>query len=169
MAFAPPELPRFPNPALAANLRAEREAIGQLVVDVDQQIRLMKRLHGDLTRQPYSSRMISGAILLTLVVFFVAVIYPLGWLPLSGPPTPSFAPRTLVESIVSFRGALLAAFAVIFTASMGYFWWTNNRLRYPEELLSQLKARTLRSWYSEYLGVLDANQRPEFGGSDPPA
>lgn len=144
---------------LSENVQQERELIDQLVVDVDHHIRKMKRLHGVLRTNPESSPLISWAIAFNLCLFLVGVLYPLGWLPLGGPPVFSFAPSDVLASVFSLRGALLAAFGSVFGVSMLLFWRTNARLRYSPELLEQLAQRSSRASYSEYLTILDENEQ----------
>jgi len=161
MALTPPGITVQIEQQLSASVQQERELIDQLVVEVDHHIRRVKRLHGVLRTNPESSPLISWAIAANLCLFTVAVLYPLGWLPLSGRPVLSFAPSAAFAALISIRGALLTAFAAIFGASMFLFWRTNARLRYSPELLELLARRSSRGSYSEYLRIFDENQRAQ--------
>ncbi len=142
-----------------SNAQEEREQIEQVIIEIRQHIRLVRSLAALMRSNPESSPQIADSIVALVALFYAGVIYPLSFLPIQGKPVITSSPGVVLDSLFSFRGALLAIISIIFTGIMIAFFIVNRRLRYDSGDIEALQAWEPLGAYSPYLAVLEENQR----------
>jgi hypothetical protein len=98
---------------------------------------------------PESPRLISLALLLVLIIFFSGVIYPLSFMPASGPPNIELSIEAIKFHVCSFKGFLLGLIGTAFTVIVTIFFVTNDRMKYLASDIEQIRKLTDVSWYCD--------------------
>ena len=149
----------LPNYALASRteLDDEKLMIDSFLADVRQNTRTVSNFLDSIEGNPQSSSLITVAIVSTLVLFFVGVIYPLSFLPFDDTNAPVFALSVLLDNLGSPKGIILELVSIIFLSIMTVFLVVNLRLRHDSDELQQIRSFTQLAAYSEYLGYLETN------------
>lgn len=151
-----------PRPSAMANVRFVRAQVGQeseeglrrqldeelhsinsLVVDVRQHMRWAEMNFNEISGDPQFSAPATVFIVLTMVLFFGGVIYPLSFLPVDNAKPPSWSSLSwsllnFLYALRSLKGAILAVSSMVFVVIMVYLSYVNLSLRYDKEMLAQL-------------------------------
>lgn len=136
---------------LQESVQEEGEKISDLLSEIRQHVRLVRRQIADIEDNPESSTLISVSIAGALLLFFVGVIYPLGLLPYS--PNQSLSIGAFFSVLYSLKGALLTTVAMIFSLMMIIFFRVNSSLRYSGEELNKLRQASEVGYYSKYFEI----------------
>jgi hypothetical protein len=136
----------------------ERDLIHNLVVDINQHIRLTELHLGEVEDDPESSSLVTMSIFATVLLFFVGVMMPLSFLPLTAGDLRLPGLGDWLVSMTSVKGILLIVVAVVFVSIMGVFWYVNRSSRYKKDEVAQLRESTVLENYSPYLKVRQENE-----------
>lgn len=150
---------------LSQRVRQEGDEIAVLLTDVQHHRREVAFFLREIKSDPQSSGLISFSIAAVLVLFYVGVIYPLGFLPLAPTQTISVNLSAVPDAVLSFRGLLLGVVALVFSAMMGHFLRINRRLRYSEGVRDRLNELMDLGFYSSYFAPLEQ----ETDSGEPPS
>ena len=136
----------------------ERDLIHNLVVDINQHIRLTELHLGEVEDDPESSSLVTMSIFATVLLFFVGVMLPLTFLPLAAGDLhlPGFG--DWLAGMTSVKGIMLIVVAVIFVTIMGVFWYVNRSSRYKMDEVAQLRESTELENYSPFLKTRQENE-----------
>jgi hypothetical protein len=135
----------------------EREQIKQLVLSIRHHIRAIRLHAASLQGNPESSREITLALVGSLALFWVGVIYPLSFLPVRTGEPIHIAWSAVPGAVLSLRGGMLALPAFVFTIMLLVLEAMNLKLKYSPQDVQKLEERTELSSYSPHLGVLEEN------------
>jgi len=133
------------------------DSINNFIISVNTQSALARTLAAEVENNPYSSRMVTAAIVGIIVLFFVGVIYPLSFMPSDGEPNLSIP--AFWDILFSLRGALLSVISIIFTSIMLVFLLINVRLKFSQEDIAELNHYSMPTRYSAYLESAESNSR----------
>ena len=136
----------------------ERDLIHNLVVDINQHIRLTELHLGEVEDDPESSSLVTMSIFATVLLFFVGVMLPLSFLPLAAGDLRLPGLGDWLVSMTSVKGILLIVVAVVFVSIMGVFWYVNQSSRYKKNEVAQLRESTVLENYSPYLKIRQENE-----------
>lgn len=149
------------NRELRTQLNTERLRINELVIEARRHKRACHEHFADITTQAESSPVTKFAIVMTVLLFFFGVIYPLSFLPLRN----GIAVESLTLSALAFwsllfslRGLILLIPSVIVLTAAVAALRVNNRLRYSKAELERVEQYTVASGYSKYLESFENNE-----------
>lgn len=148
------ELPNMHNVAVTK----EQEAIDRVYLEAKHQIRVVSDVIASIQGNPESSPQITGALGLVTMLFYCGVIYPLSFLPMAENVQINLTLIALWDILFSIRGAMLAAVTVVFSTLLIMFFLLNQRLRYEEHLIEDLRKYTSLSEYSSYFQAMWENE-----------
>lgn len=137
----------------------EQNKIYGLIADVKHHVALLNDLVEELSANPESSAVIRWSILTSMSLFFVGVIYPLGFLPLPQGAVISLSLKYIPDYIFSFTGILLFALALIFSGINLYFLNINSKMVYDQNKIDELNGFSEFSDYSVYFQNMEDNQK----------
>lgn len=146
-------------------IREEQNDIYTLIAEVKHHVSLLSDLIEELQANNEYSPVLKWSIIASMSLFFIGVIYPLGFLPMPQPMTMlDLSIRHIPACIFSFNGALLFVFALIFTGINLYFLKINSRMVYDQASINELKAYSVFGDYHGYFQNMEDNQkaRSEF-------
>ena len=131
--------------SLWEELTVERDDIRRVVDDARRHLSACRQHHRDVSAQPESSGAALIAVIVTLLLFFVGVVYPLTFLNVTAEQTGSKATILIVTSLIVLLAVLAAQYFILI------------RLRYSKAELDELKKYCGAAIYSQHLEVLEAN------------
>jgi hypothetical protein len=136
----------------------EKDVIHNLVVEINQHIRFTELHLSEIDDNPESSGLVTISIMATVLLFFLGVMLPLTFIPFppGDPRLPSLSQWTF--DLLSMKGFLVAATALIFVGIMGVFWYVNRSSIYKDSEVSQLRESTVLENYSPYLKIRRENE-----------
>jgi len=140
-----------------ADERNAAESINKYIIDVNSQSLLARTLAAEITNNPYSSALVSMAIVGIIFLFYAGVIYPLSFMPMSLNQEPSLSLSAFWDILFSLRGAIMSVISAIFTLIMLAFLVLNLRLKFDEQDIKDLNQYSEPSKYSEYFDRAKAN------------
>lgn len=146
-------------------IRDEQNEIYSLIAEVKHHILLLNDLVEELQANNEHSPVIKWSIIASMSLFFIGVIYPLGFLPM--PQTLwklDLSFKHIPSNIFSFNGILLFIFALVFTGINIYFLKVNSHMVHDHQLVEELKANSDFENYHVYFKNMEYNQkaRSEF-------
>jgi hypothetical protein len=137
----------------------EQNAIYSLVVDIKHHVAILNDFIEELSANPESSTVIRWSIIASMSLFYVGVIYPLGFLPLPQNSEMSLSLRYIPDYIYSFCGLLLFVLALIFTGINLFFLNINSKMVYATDRIGELKAFSTFGDYSVYFKNMEDNHK----------
>ena len=146
---------------LRNQLNTERLRINELVIDARRHKRDCQEHLADIATQGESSPVTKFAIVTTLSLFFLGVIYPLSFLPVrDGIPVESLtlSGPAFWSLLFSLRGLILFAPSIIVLTAAVIALRVTNRLRYSMAELESVERYTVASGYSKYLENFENNE-----------
>jgi len=146
-------------------IREEQNEIYSLIAEVKHHVSLLSDLIEELQANNEHSPVIKWSIIASMSLFYVGVIYPLGFLPMPQPITNlDLSIKHTPAYIFSFNGVLLFLFALIFTGINLYFLKINSRMVHDQSSINELKANSVFGSYHIYFQNMEDNQkaRSEF-------
>ncbi len=137
----------------------EQNNIYELIADIRHHIASLKDFIEELKGNNECSPVIKWSILASLSLFFIGVIYPLGFLPLPQNVKMQLDIRNVPNYVFSAKGAFLFVFASIFTGINLYFLNINAKMAYGNTDIEKLKAFTDFGDYHVYFKDMEENQK----------
>lgn len=147
------------NPELNKQIVEERESIENAIRDAKHHIRLISDLLETVRGNPESSQHISYALGLVTILFFIGVIYPLSFMPVTQNEDIVLSLKAFIPLLFSLKGMLLASVSLVFTLALAMFFEMNVNLKYSKDDLEKLDALTQLGAYSEYFAVMEENKK----------
>jgi len=147
--------------AFAKELIGERDLIDNLIVRIKQHCRHIVNFIGDNCTNPESSPLVNISLSLTIVLFFVGVIYPLSFLPLRIDSEIFLSLSAFWKILFSLKGVMLTAISVVFMAIVITFLIINSSLKYDKSKMEELRKHSSLLEYSEYFRNMDENMDPK--------
>jgi len=123
----------------------ETKIINDLINDTRHNIREIKSLNEEISRNPHSSNLVTFSIIGTMLMFIIGVIYPLLKLPYG----------ISINNLYDIRIYVLGAITFIFGTIMGVFMAINIKLKYPSDIINKLRAYSVMEAYSPYFKEID--------------
>lgn len=148
--FPDPSVLVDPSPILERRIDNTEETIQDLWHRTGDHLRRVDEFRSYAKRQPHSSELVSGTILLLFVLFSIGVIYPLGLLPAEGQLNLSISLAAVGSSLASFQGLLLMLVAGAFGWVCGSFYLRNEHLKFEGGDYTALWSYKDRGDYSPY-------------------
>lgn len=137
----------------------EQNEIYDLIAAIKHHILLLNDFIQELTSNQEYSPVIKWSIIAAMSLFYVGVIYPLGFMPLPQNTSISLGLRTIPNYIFCFKGALLSILTLIFTGINVYFLKINRVMVYDKAAIDELKTYSDFGGYSVYFQNMEDNQR----------
>jgi fumarate reductase subunit D len=131
--------------SLWEELTVERDDIRNVVDDARRHLSACRQHHRDVSAQPESSGAALTAVIVTLLLFFVGVVYPLTFLGVTAEQVDAKVTILIVTSLI----VLLAVLAALYFIAI--------RLRYSKAERDELKKYCSAAIYSRHLEVFEAN------------
>lgn len=102
------------------------------------------------------------------LLFFLGVIYPLSFLPtnVGRDITLSFDFHVIMSHMFSIKGIFLTLLSIIFSSILIIFFLLNIKLKYSNELISELMECKKLSSYSEYFAIMEENEQKNRKNSE---
>lgn len=146
------------NLNIFAALNKEKQAIDAVIREAKHQMRINSNQLDAIRGNPESSLQITYALFLVTVLFYMGVICPLSFLPMSigGEFELSFC--VFWNALFTLKGLLLVVTSLVFTAVLVMFFWLNIKLKYPQDIVREVEQFSQLSAYSHYFGIYDENQ-----------
>ncbi|MBN1151339.1 hypothetical protein JXA84_08990, partial [candidate division WOR-3 bacterium] len=110
----------------------------------------LNKFYPTIRNNPESSTLITVSILLSVILFFAGVIYPLSFLPLNVDSKITLSFYAFFPLLFSLKGIILAIISVIYTGIMVYFRIENRRLKYKDEKILSFSEFLKVETYSKY-------------------
>jgi len=142
-----------------SQIREEQNKIYDLIADIKHHILLLKDLIEELSDNQQSSPVIKWSILVSMSLFYIGVIYPLGFMPLRQDAVISLGISTIPDYIFCFKGALLSVLTIVFTGINLYFLKKNSGMVYGQAVIDELKSYSNFGDYSVYFQNMEDNQK----------
>jgi hypothetical protein len=139
------------------SIREKGESINLTLREIKSHIRDINNLYLNVKKNPESSSQINYSLLLITLLFFVGVIYPLVFLPAPVNGEVNISLLFLLQTLLSFKGALLVAVSTIFCLILILFAIVNIKMKYNSKSISQLKKFSEVSSYSKYFQIMTDN------------
>lgn len=134
---------------------AELESIKELYVRVSHQCDENYTLANGLKLNSESSSLVSLSIIAVVLLFFLGVIYPLSFLPVSTESELTLSLSAFWDILLSLKGAILGLISLVFTGLMITFYFVNHRMKYQSDTLELLmkysKPESYSVYYSNYV------------------
>lgn len=146
-------------------IREEQNEIYSLIAEVKHHVSLLNDLIEELQANNEHSPVIKWSIIASMSLFYIGVIYPLGFLPMPQPlENLDLSIRHIPACILSFNGVLLFVIALVFTGINLYFLNVNSRMVHEQLAINELKANSVFGNYHVYFQNMEDNQkaRSEF-------
>jgi uncharacterized membrane protein len=140
----------------------EGNKIQSLIVEIRQHIRVVKLHLTELEGNPESSNLITYSILAAILLFFIGVVYPLSFLPVSANGTLSLSIGAFFTILFSLKGVILSSVSLIFLLIMAIFFYVNWSLKHNATDLERLRSATQIKNYSKYLEIMEENEHSSF-------
>jgi len=102
-----------------SQIREEQNEIYNLIATIRHHILLLNDFVEELSGNQESSLVIKWSIIASMSLFYIGVIYPLGFMPLPQDTSISLGLSTIPSYIFCFKGALLSVLTLIFTGGQG--------------------------------------------------
>lgn len=142
-----------------SQIREEQNEIYDLIADIKHHIMLLNDLVEELSDNDESSPVIRWSIIASMSLFYIGVIYPLGFMPLPQNATISLGITAIPDYIFCFKGALLSVLTLIFTGINVYFLRKNNGMIYDKAAIDEIRTYSNFGGYSVYFQNMEDNQR----------
>lgn len=137
-----------------ALIEEDYDAIDQVVRKIEHQCLIVENFLETITGNPESSAQITWATILTTLLFFIGVIYPVSFMPVpQGTTEIHISISAFIPALLSFKGALLSVVSGFFLAIPATFIYLNNSLKYDPNEIERLARYTNPANYSEFLGL----------------
>lgn len=137
-------------PTLYPNLLNERERIDALIIKINHHCKHIHLFLQENNINPESSSLITISLILSTLLFFTGVIYPLSFLPLETNSEVGFSILSFFTTLFSIKWAILFVISIIFTAITSFFFIANVRLKYDKDALHKLASVSEIINYSDY-------------------
>lgn len=147
-----------PSLAIIDKLNEERDLINQHINDTNHHIRDLKTFLDNIKSNPESSPLINFSIISVGILFFVGVIYPLSFLPLSVDSELSISVYAFWDILFSLKGSWLFAVSFIFTSILIVFLVINVRMKYSYTDIEKLELYSHIENYSKYFKIMQDNR-----------
>ena len=156
------------NTELIKNLNKERELIDNALVDVNHHISIAKNMINEISGNPECSILIKKMLVFVGLLFFLGVIYPLSFLPtnVGRDITLSFDFHVIMSHMFSIKGIFRTLLSIIFSSILITFFLLNIKLKYSNELISELMECKKLSSYSEYFAIMEENEQKNRKNSE---
>ena len=138
--------------------RDTEDSINQFIIDTNSQSLLARSLASEIKGNPYSSTLVTTAIIGIVIMFFVGVIYPLSFMPMPLNSNPTLSLSAFWDILFSIRGMILAVVSAIFILIMLTFMMINRRLKFNPQDTKDLEFYSNPESFSEYLSRARANE-----------
>lgn len=138
-------------------LEKEEYSIDREIRNAKHHIRLISNFLDSVYGNPESSPQIRYVLILTLVLFFAGVIYPLSFMPMDKPAVFDLSIDAFFQLFQSLKGLLLLAVSIIFTVIVVIFYRMNEIMKYSSEDLQQLELFSKLGSYSKYFAIMESN------------
>lgn len=135
----------------------EQNKIYGLIADIKHHVAVLNDFIEELSANSESSAVIRWSILASMSLFFVGVIYPLGFLPLPQGAVITLSLKYIPDYIFSFSGLLLSILALIFSGINSFFYNINSKMLYDPNGIAELKAFSTFGDYSVYFKNMEDN------------
>jgi hypothetical protein len=137
----------------------EGNAIKDLILELRQHTRLVQLHLLEVEDNPESSSLITKSIIGAGVLFLTGVIYPLSFLPVDTTKPISLSFMAFFTILISLKGFFLGIVTLIFTLIMVTFLNVNWSLKYDNQDMAQLRKAAKVEHYSDFLRIMEANQK----------
>lgn len=143
---------------LRPRLEEERERIDAVLASCKHHARVIAWHISESEWRPEVSPIMNVAIAATLVLFYIGVIGPLSFLPVTQNRAPMLSFVHFVRAIASLPGAILTICAFIFTAGCVAAWRLNRSLYLDHFWIHMLKEYSDYTRYSRFFQTLHDNE-----------
>lgn len=140
-------------------LNREKDKIDSLLLESRHNIAQIDQFLERLSDNGRPSILVTFAMVMVLLLFYTAVIYPLSFLPVPSDWKLDSSLGYLFQVATTLKGFLLAAFSFVFTVMLAVFWVTDRRLTLDTKLVQELRNFTELSGYSEYFKNWEINSK----------
>lgn len=149
------------NVNLIGELNKERELIDKTLGDVKHHIRMAQNMINEISGNPECSSLITKMLVFVGFLFFFGVIYPLSFLPVNigKDISLSFDFYVIISNFFSMKGFFLILLSIVFYSILITFFLLNIKLKYSNELISELMECEKLSSYSEYFAIMEENKK----------
>ena len=149
------------NINLIGELNKERELIDKTLGDVKHHIRMAQNMINEISGNPECSGLITKMLMFVGFLFFFGVIYPLSFLPVNigKEINLSFDFYVIISNLFSMKGFFLILLSIVFYSILITFFLLNIKLKYSNELISELMECEKLSSYSEYFVIMEENKK----------
>lgn len=145
--------------AAESQIREEQNEIYNLIAAIRHHILLLNDFVEELSGSQAAPTVIKWSIIASMSLFYIGVIYPLGFMPLPQDTSISLALSTIPNYIFCFKGALLSVLTLIFTGINAYFLKINRGMIYDKAAIDELRTYSDFGGYSVYFQNMEDNQR----------
>lgn len=142
-----------------SQIREEQNEIYSLIANIKHHTMLLTDFIEELSVNQENSPVLKWSIIASMSLFYIGVIYPLGFMPLRQDTVISLGVSNILDYMFCFKGFLLLILGLIFTGINIFFLTINSRLVYDKVGIEELKSFTNFGDYSVYFKNMDENQK----------